>query len=136
MADSSRDAQKYWWLKEQKIGIGWLNTASDTDSQTYYKLDAVTRALTVKVHYKSKLTKIANLTTTLTNKLPSQFDDALVTKAIAKGYELSRNPEEMQLAVYWDTKFEKQLKRIQEWDNTSQSKTPKIIKPIYPYAIK
>ena len=59
MADSSRDAQKYWWLKEQKIGIGWLNTASDTDSQTYYKLDAVTRALTVKVHYKSKLTKIS-----------------------------------------------------------------------------
>jgi len=113
-----------------------LNTAKDTDNNSYYQLDAVTRVITINAHYKSKLTKIDGLTTTLTNKLPSQFDDALVSKAIAKGYELSSNPEELQLAIYWDTKFENQLRRIQEWDNTEISKTPKIIKSIYPYAVK
>jgi len=136
MATTSKDSQKYWWVKNKQIGIGWLNTAKDTDNNSYYQLDAVTRVITINAHYKSKLTKIDGLTTTLTNKLPSQFDDALVSKAIAKGYELSSNPEELQLAIYWDTKFENQLRRIQEWDNTEISKTPKIIKSIYPYAVK
>ena len=136
MATTSKDSQKYWWVKNQQIGIGWLNTATDSDNNSYYQLDAVTRAITVNAHYKSKLTKIADLTTVLTNKLPSQFDDALVSKAISKGYELSSNPEALQLAVYWETKFEAQLKRIQEWENTEISKTPKIIKSIYPYAVR
>lgn len=133
---TSKDSQKYWWVKNQQIGIGWLNTATDSDNNSYYQLDAVTRTITVNAHYKSKLTKIADLTTVLTNKLPSQFDDALVSKAISKGYELSSNPEALQLAVYWETKFEAQLKRIQEWENTEISKTPKIIKSIYPYAVR
>jgi hypothetical protein len=136
MATTSKDSQKYWWVKNQQIGIGWLNTATDSDNNSYYQLDAVTRAITVNAHYKSKLGKIANLSTTLTKKLPSQFDDALVSKAISKGYELSSNPEALQLAVYWETKFEAQLKRIQEWENTEISKTPKIIKSIYPYAVR
>jgi|TARA_R110000824_G_scaffold58783_1_gene158591 hypothetical protein len=136
MATTSKDSQKYWWIKNQTIGIGWLNTANDSDGGSYYKLDAVTRIMTVKAHYKSKLTKIAALSTALTNKLPSQFDDTLVSKAISKGYELSSNPESLQLAIYWETKFEAQLKRIQEWGNTEISKAPKIIKSIYPYAVK
>ena len=133
---TSKDSQKYWWIKNQKIGIGWLNTTTDSDNNSYYKLDAVTRVITVGVNYKSKLTKIVTLSPTLTNKLPSQFDDALVSRAIEKGHELSQNPEALQLAIFWGQKFELQLKRIQEWANTDLSKTPKIIKSIYPYAIK
>ena len=135
MADS-KNSQKYWWIKNQTIGIGWLNTAKDSDGGSYYKLDAVTRIMTVNAHYKSKLTKIGELVTTLTNKLPSQFDDALVSKAISRGYELSQNPESLQLAIYWENKFESQLKRIQEWDNLEISKSPKIIRTIYPYAVR
>tara|TARA_R110002020_G_scaffold130974_2_gene292852 strand:+ start:1033 stop:1440 length:408 start_codon:yes stop_codon:yes gene_type:complete len=135
MADS-KNSQKYWWIKNQTIGIGWLNTAKDSDGGSYYKLDAVTRIMTVNAHYKSKLTKISQLVTTLTNKLPSQFDDALVSKAISRGYELSQNPESLQLAIYWENKFESQLKRIQEWDNLEISKSPKIIRTTYPYAVR
>lgn len=135
MADS-KNSQKYWWIKNQTIGIGWLNTAKDSDGGSYYKLDAVTRIMTVNAHYKSKLTKIGELVTTLTNKLPSQFDDALVSKAISRGYELSQSPESLQLAIYWENKFESQLKRIQEWDNLEISKSPKIIRTIYPYAVR
>lgn len=136
MATTSKNSQKYWWVKNQTIGIGWLNTATDSDGGSYYKLDAVTRIMTVNAHYKSKLTKISGLVTILTNKLPSQFDDALVSKAISRGYELSKNPESLQLATYWEAKFESQLKRIQEWGNVEISKTPKIIKSIYPYSIR
>jgi len=136
MADSSKDAQKYWWIKNKQIGIGWLDDVKDSDDQLYYSLMGVTRVKTVTVHYKSKLSKISAITDTLTNKLPSQFDEALVSKAIAKGYELSQNPDSLQLAVYWDAKFESQLKRIQEWKNVDKSKTPKIIKSNYPYAVK
>ena len=83
MADSSKDAQKYWWIKNKQIGIGWLDDVKDSDDQLYNSLVAVTRVKTVTVHYKSKLTKIVDLTTSLTNKLPSQFDEALVSRAIA-----------------------------------------------------
>ena len=136
MATTSKDSQKYWWVKNKQIGIGWLNTATDSDNNSYYQLDAVTRTITVNAHYKSKLTKIADLTTVLTNKLPSQFDDVLVSRAIEKGYELTSDPEQMQLAIYWGQKFELQLKRIQEYANVETSKSPKIIKSIYPYAIR
>ncbi len=136
MADSSKDAQKYWWIKNKQIGIGWLDDVKDSDDQLYNSLVAVTRVKTVTVHYKSKLTKIVDLTTSLTNKLPSQFDEALVSRAIAKGYERSPSAESLQLANYWDTKFELQLRRIQEWDNTNKSKTPKIVRATYPYAVR
>lgn len=135
MADS-KNSQKYWWIKNKTIGIGWLNSVNDSDGNQYYKLDAVTRIMTVSAHYKSKLTKISELSTTLTNKLPSQFDDALVSKAISRGYELSKSPESLQLAIYWENKFESQLKRVQEWANIEISKSPKIVKTNYPYAIK
>ena len=136
MADSSKNAQKYWWLKNQQIGIGWLDDAKNSDDGLYYALTAVTRVKTITVNYKSKLSKISALDTSLSNKLPTQFDDALVSRAIAKGYELSKNPDSLQLAVYWDSKFDKQLRRIQEWSNIEISKTPKIIKSIYPYSVR
>ena len=136
MADSSKNAQKYWWLKNQQIGIGWLDDAKNSDDGLYYALTAVTRVKTITVNYKSKLSKISALDTSLSNKLPTQFDDALVSRAIAKGYELSKNPDNLQLAVYWDSKFDKQLRRIQEWSNIEISKTPKIIKSIYPYSVR
>ncbi len=136
MADSSKNAQKYWWIKSQQIGIGWLDDTKNSDDGLYYALTAVTRVKTITVNYKSKLSKIAALDTTLSNKLPTQFDDALVSRAIAKGYELSKTADSLQLAVYWDSKFDKQLKRVQEWSNTEISKTPKIIKSIYPYSVR
>ena len=131
MADS-KQAQKYWWIKGKGIGIGWL----DRDTNQNYALSAVTEAETVTVHYKSKLTKISAIDTTLTNALPPQFHDALVTRAIERGYEINSNPEIMQLALYWGKKFGDMLKRIQEFTNTERTKTPKMIKSIYPYAIK
>jgi len=136
MANSSKNAQKYWWLKKKEIGIGWLDDAKNSDGGLYYALTGVTRIKTVTVNYKAKLDKIATLSTTLSNKLPSQFDEVLVTKAIARGYESSPNKELVELAIYWDNKFEIQLKRIQEYSNVEISKTPKIIKSIYPYAVK
>ena len=136
MADSSKDAQKYWWIKNKQIGIGWLDDVKDSDDQLYYSLVGVTRVKPITVHYKSKLSKISAIGDTLTNKLPSQFDEALISKAVAKGYELSQNPEVLQLAAYWDAKFESQLKRIQEWKNVDKSKTPKIIKANHPYAVR
>tara|TARA_R100000656_G_scaffold124083_1_gene101485 strand:+ start:1015 stop:1425 length:411 start_codon:yes stop_codon:yes gene_type:complete len=136
MADSSKDAQKYWWIKNKQIGIGWLDDVKNSDDGLYYALAGVTRIKTVTVSYKAKLDKISDLSTTLTNKLPSQFDDALISRAIGKGYELVQDPEALQLVVFWDQKFELQLKRIQEWSNTDLSKTPKIIKSVYPYAVK
>ena len=131
MADS-KQAQKYWWIKDKDIGIGWL----DLDTNNNYALTAVTEAETVTVHYKAKLTKISAIDTTLTNALPPQFHDALVTKAVQKGYELNQNPELLQLALYWGKKFEDFLKRIQEFYNTERTKTPKMIKSSYPYAVK
>ena len=136
MADSSKNASKYWWIKDKQIGIGWLDDTKNSDDGLYYALTAVTRVKEITVNYKAKLTKASSISSTLDNKLPSQFDDALVSRAIAKGYELSKSPEALQLAVYWDTKFESQLKRIQEWKNTEISKTPKIIKSNYPYSVR
>lgn len=132
MADS-KIAQKYWWIKNKTIGIGWLDRNVTTNN---YALTAVTNVEEVVVHFKVKLDKISALDTTLSNKLPTQFDDALVSRAIEKGYEVNPNPDLVQLAVYWGQKFESQLKRIQEYSNKETSKTPKIIKTNYPYAIK
>ena len=54
MADSSKDAQKYWWIKNKQIGIGWLDDVKDSDDQLYHSLMGGTRVKTVTVHYKSK----------------------------------------------------------------------------------
>ena len=131
MADSKK-SQKYWWIKGKQIGIGWL----DVDSNQNHALTAVTEVEEVIVHYKTKLTKISALDTALTNTLPPQFHDALVTRAIERGYETNPNPELMQIAIYWGKKFGDMLKRIQEFSNTERTKTPKMIKSNYPYAIK
>ena len=41
MADSSKDAQKYWWIKNKQIGIGWLDDVKDSDDQLYYSLISI-----------------------------------------------------------------------------------------------
>jgi len=129
MADST-NAIKYWWLKGETIGIGYLAT----DDNENLSLTAVDEAKTVSVVYDEELPDLSALTDV--PSIPSRFHEAIVAKAIQKGFELNPDPNFLQVAQYWKLEFELGLKRIQEFKNKAYTKVVRIIKTNHPYAIK
>lgn len=121
---------KYWWLKGENIGIGYLST-NDKDKDS---LTAVTEIKVVSVVYEEAFQDLSALTDTPV--LPERFHEILVFRAIQKGYELKPDPSFLQIAQYWKVEFELGLKRIQEFKNKAYTKVVRVVKANLPYAIK
>lgn len=129
MADAT-NARKYWWLKGETIGIGYL--ATDANENT--SLTAVDEVKEISVVYDEELPDLASLTDE--PSIPSKFHLTLVAKAIQKGFEINPDPSFLQVSQYWQLEFEVGLKRIQEFKNKAYTKVVRIIKANRPYAIR
>jgi hypothetical protein len=127
---SATNAIKYWWLKGEKIGIGYLST----DTNENDSLTAVDEIKAISVVYDEELPDLSALTDS--PSIPSRFHEAIVAKAIQKGFEINPDPNFLQVAQYWKLEFELGLKRIQEFKNKAYTKVVRIIKTNRPYAIK
>ncbi len=129
MADS-KNARKYWWIKGEKVGIGYLAT-DDNDNTA---LTAVTETKSISIVYEKELTDLSSLTDS--SALPTRFHETIVARAIQKGYEINEDPNFLQVAQYWKNEFELGLKRIQEFKNKAYTKAVRLVKANSPYAIR
>ena len=129
MADST-NSRKYWWLKGETIGIGYL--ATDTNDNT--SLTAVDEVKEVSIIYEEELPDLSSLSDV--PSIPTRFHQTIVAKAIQRGFEVVPDPNFLQVAQYWALEFEVGLKRIQEFKNKAYTKVVKIVKANSPYAIR
>jgi|TARA_R110000765_G_scaffold196233_1_gene301886 hypothetical protein len=127
---SATNSVKYWWLKGEKIGIGYLST----DTNENDSLTAVDEIKEISVVYDEELPDLSALTDS--PSIPSRFHESIVAKAIQKGFEINPDPNFLQVAQYWAAQFEFGLKRIQEFKNKAYTKVIRIVKTNRPYAIK
>jgi len=58
--------------------------------------------------------------------IPSEFHEAIAYNAISKGYEFK--PETLQLAPYWDTKFQRAIAEGKRYANTNKDGSSLAIK--------
>ncbi len=96
-----------YWIERDSIGLAEYDSTR-TGKNTYTSL---TSALTVTLFYYKKATHFnTNDTTDMTeqSELPLQFHQYLVDRVVQLGYE--QKPEMIQMAPYFEQKFEKGIK--------------------------
>ncbi len=121
--------QNVWWIERDSIGIAFYDPmASEVD-----KFKSLTEVLQVTLYYHKKALhfgvtldsnglEISTMETTglmsEDSELPTQFHQYLVDKAIQLGYE--QKPEAIQLATYFERKFEKGVKEGKTFANRNR----------------
>ena len=96
-----------YWIERDSIGLAEYDSTR-TGKNTYTSL---TSALTVTLFYYKKATHFnTNDATDMTeqSELPLQFHQYLVDRVVQLGYE--QKPEMIQVAPYFEQKFEKGIK--------------------------
>jgi len=96
-----------YWIERDSIGLAEYDSTR-TGKNTYTSL---TSALTVTLFYYKKATHFnTNDATDMTeqSELPLQFHQYLVDRVVQLGYE--QKPEMIQMAPYFEQKFEKGIK--------------------------
>mgnify|MGYP003131894305 CR=1 FL=1 len=105
-----------WWLERDKIGIA---TTSDYGAN----VKSPSSVVTVRV-FCSKLADhfLTGAATDLNEEsdLPEMFQDALIYKVNAMIYE--RNPETIQLAQYWEGKYQAEIIEAKKYGNERRIK--------------
>lgn len=109
---STRIAEWVWWVEDGSILLGYYDE-SKTDEEKVASPDSTIAGQSLTLFYNKKA---KHFDTPSQNRnwqdqvpeIPEQFHDALVNKAIALGYE--RNPDTLQLAQYFNGKFEDDVK--------------------------
>ena len=118
--------ENVWWIERDSIGLALYDPlASEVN-----RFASLSSALTVTLFYHKKadhfgrqiaLDGTVTDTTNTTNlmdeysELPEQFHQFLVDKAIQVGYE--QKPEMIQMATYFERKFEKGIKEGKMYAN-------------------
>jgi len=121
--------QNVWWIERDSIGIAFYDPmASEVD-----KFKSLTEVLQVTLYYHKKALhfgvtldgdglEVSTMETTglmsEDSELPTQFHQYLVDKAIQLGYE--QKPEAIQLATYFERKFEKGVKEGKTFANRNR----------------
>ena len=101
-----------WWTEEGSILLGYYDE-SKTEAEQFVSPDSTIAGQSLTLFYNKKA-KHFDIPSQSRNwqeqvpEIPEQFHDALVNKAIALGYE--RKPETLQLAQYFNGKFEDDVK--------------------------
>tara|TARA_S200002703_G_C3784502_1_gene241799 strand:- start:41 stop:484 length:444 start_codon:yes stop_codon:yes gene_type:complete len=121
--------ENVWWIERDSIGLALY----DPLASEINRFTSLTSALTVTLFYHKKAdhfgrqialdgtvtdtTNNANLMDEQ-NELPEQFHQYLVDKAIQSGYE--QKPEMIQMAGYFERKFEKGIKEGKTYKNRNR----------------
>lgn len=117
--------QNVWWVERDSIGLAFYDPmASEID-----KFKSLTEVLQVTLYYHKKALHFgvnqAGASTMETtglmsedSELPTQFHQYIVDKAIQLGYE--QKPEAIQLATYFERKFEKGVKEGKTFANRNR----------------
>ena len=101
-----------WWTEEGSILLGYYDE-SKTEAEQFVSPDSTIAGQSLTLFYNKKA-KHFDIPSQNRNwqdqvpEIPEQFHDASVNKAIALGYE--RKPETLQLAQYFNGKFEDDVK--------------------------
>jgi hypothetical protein len=120
--NSRQTKQHVYWVERDSIGIA-LYDASKSDKELFTSVEAA-HTITLFYHKKalhfgvdSSGTSTLNTTTLMSedSELPTQFHQYLVDKAISMGYETK--PDMIQMAPYFDSKFEKGIKEGKTFAN-------------------
>jgi len=111
------DAVKYaWWIEDDKIALVYADTSNTQDQ---YSSPSIVKQITVKGIFTPDKFVSADSGTGGMNvecTLPDEFHDAVIAKAIQKGYETK--PEKIQMAQYFNNEFEKSIKEAKRKANT------------------
>tara|TARA_R100001463_G_scaffold50037_1_gene100057 strand:- start:384 stop:827 length:444 start_codon:yes stop_codon:yes gene_type:complete len=121
--------ENVWWIERDSIGLALYDPlASEVN-----RFASLSSALTVTLFYHKKadhfgrqialdgtVTDTTNTTNLMDeiNDLPEQFHQFLVDKAIQVGYE--QKPEMIQMATYFERKFEKGIKEGKTYKNRNR----------------
>ena len=100
-----------WWIERDSIAIATQSDSSTVADQFSGPADGkeVTLFVTTRCdHFTTTLTE--DLSTT---GLPDEFHDAIIAKAIQRGYEM----KDPQLAQYWGMKFDQQRIEAKKYAN-------------------
>lgn len=121
--------ENVWWIERDSIGLALY----DPLASEINRFTSLTSALTVTLFYHKKadhfgrqialdgtVTDTTNTTTLMDeySELPEQFHQFLVDKAIQLGYE--QKPEMIQMAGYFNQKFEKGIKEGKAYKNRNK----------------
>ena len=117
------DNRKFaWWVERDAIAIV---KRSIENSQNTYASPPAGKTVTIFAIKKPNLfinanTGASNSTTGYTEEvdIPQEFQDAIVAKAIQRGYEL--NVESLAAAQYWENQFEKGVREGKKYSNTGR----------------
>tara|TARA_R100000479_G_scaffold174678_1_gene123554 strand:- start:204 stop:614 length:411 start_codon:yes stop_codon:yes gene_type:complete len=116
----TRTTKQYvYWFERDSIGIA-LYDPLRSEKNRFTSVDA---AFTITLFYHKKADHFKTLDDNSAgmadqSELPGQFHQYLVDKAIALGYETK--PEAIQLAPYFDNKFEKGIKEGKTFANRNR----------------
>ena len=121
--------ENVWWIERDSIGLALY----DPLATEVNRFTSLTSALTVTLFYHKKadhfgrqialdgtVTDTTNTTALMDeqSELPEQFHQFLVDKAIQLGYE--QKPEMIQMAGYFNQKFEKGIKEGKAYKNRNR----------------
>jgi len=121
--------ENVWWIERDSIGLALY----DPLASEINRFTSLTSALTVTLFYHKKADHFGRqiaLDGTVTDStnnadlmdersdLPEQFHQYLVDKAIQSGYE--QKPEMIQMAGYFERKFEKGIKEGKTYKNRNR----------------
>ena len=109
---STRVKEWVWWVEDNSILLGYYDE-SKTDAEKVASPDSTIAGQELRLFFNLKedhfdLPSASSTWGEQEPNFPAQFHDALVNKAIALGYE--RNPDTLQLAQYFNGKFEDDVK--------------------------
>ena len=106
-----------WWIERDSVAIANYDSSENIDNRFSGPAGSKTITLFVTEYH-------ADLGTTLSDStsLPSEFHEALVFKAIQRGYEvkMAQDPDMAKNASYFEGGFEKSLKEGMKYANTDR----------------
>jgi len=110
--------ENVWWVERDSIGLALYDPLA-SEVNRFSSLDA---AYTVTLFYHKKADHFATLDSSTSmateSEIPVQFHQYLVDKVIQKGYETK--PEMIQMAPYFERKFEKGIKEGKTFKNRNR----------------
>ena len=120
MSEKSDSIKYAWWIEDDKIALVHADVTNTLDE---YSSPSIVKEVTVKGIFNpdkfvsaetSGTAGEAGMTEQCT--FPDEFHEAIVAKAIQKGYETK--PEQIQIAQYFERQFEKGIREGKRKANT------------------
>jgi|TARA_R110000751_G_scaffold22395_3_gene63151 hypothetical protein len=120
MSEKSDSVKYAWWIEDEKIALVYADVTNTQDS---YSSPSIVKEITVKgIFTPDKFVPAENSNTIgeagMTEKctLPDEFHEAIIAKAVQKGYETKI--DKIQMAQYFERQFEKSIREAKKKANT------------------